>query len=197
MPDREDLIRRIKRLRELTTKRGCTEAEAMAAAEKAAKLMAEYGVSADDVEIVEARIPSKFGARSPRAVLVAGIVRATNTASLHARRYGSSEWLFIGLEPGPEIAVYLLEVCGRAVDRELREFKRGAFYKRRRSIATRKEAAADFAQAMSHRLANRMIELFADTACAEKRERADAALAARHSFTVVDGPRREPRYGEA
>ncbi|SCM75420.1 conserved hypothetical protein [uncultured Pleomorphomonas sp.] len=49
MTDREKLKAKIRALREMTSTRGCTEDEAMAAAAKAAELMREYGVS--DVEL--------------------------------------------------------------------------------------------------------------------------------------------------
>lgn len=51
MSNKTDYIRRIRSLLEKTVENGCTEAEAMLAAEKAADLMAEYELTLTDIEL--------------------------------------------------------------------------------------------------------------------------------------------------
>lgn len=180
MNDRESIIRKVKRLRALTTKRGCSEAEAMAAAEKVAQLMAEYGLSDDDVEISEAASETAGSTRSQRAVLASFIGKVTNTAAIFDWRDGGYVVVFVGSGAGPEIAAYLRDICERAIDRELRQFKKSKFYRSRRSLATKRRAAADFTGGIIQRICVRLRELFADTMSNDAYSRAIAARDARY-----------------
>jgi Protein of unknown function (DUF2786) len=46
---KERLLKQLQGLRELTTARGCTEAEALSAAEKCQELMDKYGFTASEI----------------------------------------------------------------------------------------------------------------------------------------------------
>lgn len=162
MSARNRLIAKIKALKAETRAAGATEAEAIAAAAKAAELMREHGLAADDLEFSEERRPEKRSRATWRTPLSSTIAYATNCGAIVVHQGDKSELVFVGKEPGPAIAGYLRDVCFRAVAQAQREFKQGAFYRRRRGLASKRAAVADFTDGMVTRLCVRIVELFAD-----------------------------------
>ncbi|WP_199777592.1 DUF2786 domain-containing protein, partial [Bosea sp. FBZP-16] len=162
MTPRERLRSKIAALQAKTEASGCTEAEAMAAAALAARLMAEHDFDQAEIEMTEATAPDNSTRTTNRTTwrdkLSAAIAYYTNCAMLI--RCDRGDILFVGREPGPDIAAYLRDVCFRAVDRDLREFKETPFYTRRRKLSTRRAAAADFVDGMVLRLIVRLADLF-------------------------------------
>lgn len=176
----ETLLRRLRALRAMTTANGCTEAEAMSAAAKAAEIMRDAGLTENDLEIGEASSPSKSKGRSVAADLWPVMAFCTNTDSIVLIDGDSVSVNFVGCEPGPEIAVYLREVCERAIKRELETFKAGDYYRRRRTLKTRRRAAENFVLGMVLRLRRRLLELFSPTRSDAARARAVEALGQRY-----------------
>ncbi len=80
MLDREKLIVRVRALTAKTAANGCTEAEAMAAAEKVAALMQEHAISETVLEMSNASIGVKINVKSVKSLLWAAIATATNCA---------------------------------------------------------------------------------------------------------------------
>lgn len=162
MTPRERLKAKIAALQAKTRAAGCTEAEAMADAALAARLMAEHAFDQAEIEVTDATAPDSSARTTQRTTwrdkLSGGIAVATNCAWMI--RADRGDILFVGREPGPDIAVYLRDVCFRAVERELVAFKQTPFYQRRRKLATRRQAAADFVDGMVIRLIFRVVELF-------------------------------------
>lgn len=176
MMEREKLIAKIKALKSKTTAKGCTEEEAVAAAEKAAALMAEHSIADVALEISDQTVNVSIGLKASRSRIWQYISYVTNCALLHRGGGGRHQLVFIGREPGPQIACYLRDVCDRAIARAIADFKKGKFYKARRSVATKRAAAEDFTVAMIHRLGNRIIDLFSSTISDEQRALAVKAL---------------------
>ncbi len=198
MTPRERLKAKIAALQAKTEAAGCTEAEAMAAAALAARLMAEHDFEQADIEMTEAASPGGAGPRITwRDTLSAGIAFVTNCDMI--RRQGVNDVLFMGREPGPDIAAYLRDVCFRAVDRAVREFKASSHYTRRRKLATRRQAANDFINGMVTRLVSRLYELFRPVINEAAREEAKQALARRFSgeITMRDISPRKARFSGA
>lgn len=197
MTPRERLRAKIAALQGKTQAAGCTEAEAMAAAELAARLMAEHAFDQADIEMTEATAPNKWQRSTWRDRLSAGIAVATNCDWIV--RPNSEDVLFMGREPGPDIAAYLRDICFRAVDRAVREFKETPFYGRRRKLATRRAAVADFVEGMVNRLIMRMFELFKPVISKPAREEAKQALARRFAGDLVSRPIKahDPRFSQA
>jgi hypothetical protein len=167
--NRDKLIAKIKALKAMTAAAGCTEAEAMSAAEKAAALMAEHALSEEQLEVRDQFTDVKTTFKAPRSKIWAHIAFATNCAitfQSQGRRY---RLVFVGVEPGPEIACYLREVCDRAVDRAVADFKQSPLYRARRATSTRRRAVEDFTAAMVARLGHRVEELFASTVSPAKK----------------------------
>lgn len=172
--NRETLKRRLKALRELTVGRGCTEAEAMAAAAKLAELMREHGVSEQDLDMGEAVAHTRSPLKPMRAKLWSTIAHCTNTAALISEREKGRAVTFYGREPGPEIATYLFDVCENAIRNETANFRPGEFYKRRRTAKTKRIAVEDFTSGLIVRLNGRLLQLFATTRNAAALETANA-----------------------
>jgi hypothetical protein len=139
---------------------GASEAEAMAALQKAAELMQAHGLSNDDIEFDEQDAPIKTKGKSPRDALWGTVGACTNCAST-LRGDWSPTVQFVGRAPGPEIAVYLVWVLNRAIDREVKTFQETPGYKRRRTIASKRAAVRDFTIGLVVRLKQRLRELFA------------------------------------
>lgn len=196
MADRSKIAAKIAALRAKTTGAGATEAEALAAAELAARLMAEHGLSDADIEMVSASAPERTVRATWRSILAAAVSSVTNTASiLHPV---TAEIEFIGRDPGPVIAAYLYTVLVRAVERAAREFKETTFYRRRRTTKTRKAALNDFATAMVLRLRFRLYELFAATIDKGAQETAWRALTNRYpTSTKMTAPKRKEQFSAA
>jgi hypothetical protein len=191
---------RIRALREKTTARGCTEAEALAAAELAAKLMRQYGLDAADIGMSQASARQKTRRPTERSRLYNMIALCTNTAVIASDEADGRVLVFVGREPWPDVAAYLKVVCDRAIDRAVAEFKRNPFYRRRRSVSTRRAAVELFTRAMVGRLCVRLGNLFADLYSKEQRAAAERHLAVLYPDAVARHvPRRNlgNRLGEA
>ncbi|WP_275789725.1 DUF7168 domain-containing protein [Pararhizobium gei] len=183
--NRETLKKRIAALRSKTTARGCSEAEALAAAEKAAALMAEYKISDIDLEICDVSVASKTAGHSVRDKLWNVLTRCTNTVAMVMPDGNRWQREFIGCAPGPDVAGYLYVVLDRAIDREIQSFKEGAFYRQRRNRKTRTAAVRDFTVGLVARLSIRLHLLFASEISAPSQELAIAAREERYPTSVA------------
>lgn len=196
--DREKLRARLRALLAKTTDAGCSEAEAIAAAEKAAELMRDYALTHDDVYMTEKVIPAPQKLEG-KALIIGVIAIATNSAIVHTAKSGkASIFTVYGFEPGPDIAEYLYTVCSRLIEQELALFRRSEFYRRRRSAATRRKASADFVDGMVMRLADKVMELFEDNRDGDKTKAAKKAADA--AFPNAKAHRAKPqktRFDEA
>ncbi len=196
MPHRSKIAAKIAALRAKTTGAGCTEAEALAAAELAAQLMREHGLSDADVEMSSASAPERTTRSTWRTPLAATVATVTNTAAILL--VGRAEIEFIGRDPGPEIAVYLYTVLVRAVERAARGFKEGPIYRRRRTTKTRRAALHDFAASMVQRLRSRLFDLFRGLCDKASAEAALCALTTRYGDTRgLSAPTKKVRFADA
>lgn len=168
--DREKLIAKIKALKAKTPGNGCTEAEALAAAEKAAALMAEHSLSEERLEVRDQSTDVKSTFKAARSRIWGYVAHATNCSVVHLAEGQEYRVVFVGCEPGPEIACYLRDVCDRAIDRAIADFKLSPPYKSRRATSTRRKAVEDFTVAMVDRLGRRLADLFVESRSGEKRE---------------------------
>lgn len=184
----DDIRTKVAALRRKSHDAGASEAEAMAAAAKAAELMRKYGISDEDVEFDEQAAPLKTKGRSVRDALWGTVGRCTNSAPIL-----DTNWepviTYIGHAPGPEIACYLVEVLNRAVDREIEAFKATVEYKRRRTLRTKRASVADFTEAMVLRLRYRLLELFHESMSEADFDQAKQVLGFRFGSTTAVAPR--------
>lgn len=164
----DDIRQKIAALLRLARSRAASEAEAMAAAERAARLMREYGIDPLDVEFDEKDAPIKTRGQSPRDRLWGMIAVCTNCAAVLRQDYDPAI-TYIGRAPGPDIAVYLVAVLSRAIDHEVEAFKQTPAYKRRRTLTTRRAAVQDFTVGFISRIRGRLSDMFAETISDEER----------------------------
>lgn len=196
----EKIKAKIAALLRMTRGAGCTEAEALAAAEKAAALMHEHGLSEADITIGEASVAHGTKGKGARDDLWRIVAHCTNTACTFVCVAGErgSEVVFVGRDPGPEIAAYLVAVLNRAIDTAIAEFRAGRFYRRRRSPVTRRAAVQDFTQGMILRLSRRLIEIFRASIDKAANAQAIAARDARFADARdITAPSRATRYDDA
>ncbi len=124
---------RIKALTEKTVANGCTEAEAMAAADMVGRLLERYALSMDEIEIrtarcVQAEVPLGGRRRRPIDGCVPTIARfcdckvwlsrAANPYPLAADfdwTQAGSRYVFFGFETDTALATYLFAVIHRAI----------------------------------------------------------------------------------
>lgn len=194
---RQAALERLRKLLRMTRANGCTEAEALAAAERAARLMAELGVTIGDLDFEEREIAVRGGWASARSKLWLTIAAYTNTACI----LGDRRLDYVGREPWPEVARYLHQVTDRAINQALREFQGEKWFQKRSSLRAKRAATHDFTEAMVARLKFKLRDLYAPTYSAEAGRAAQAELERRHPNTkTVAVTTRRPnlgRYDEA
>ncbi|MGD9863050.1 MAG: DUF2786 domain-containing protein [Pseudodonghicola sp.] len=193
----EDIKRKIAVLRRKADDAGASEAEAMAAAEKAAELMRKHGLTDEDVEFDEQAAPIKTKGRSVRDALWGTVGRCTNSAPVL-----DTAWdpviTFVGHAPGPEIACYLVDVLNRAIDREIAGFKASSEYKRRRTLRTKRAAVHDFTDALVLRLRVRLLDLFQDSMSEQHFDQAKQVLGFRFgTLGTIQTRRRRTEFSGA
>ncbi len=197
----DSIKRKIAALLKMNSASGCTEAEAMAAAEKAAALMREYGLSEADLTIGKASTRAASKGQGIRDQLWCIVAFCTNTASTFVHETGKrgADIVFIGPDPGPEIAAYLVTVLNRAIDGSIAVFKSEPFYRRRKTDATRRAAVRDFTAGMVGRLSRRLVDVFGPSI--DKRANALAVAARDQLFAgakPISGPELgKPRFASA
>ena len=134
---------RIKALTDKTVANGCTEAEAMAAAEMVGRLLERYALSMDEIEVrtarcVQAEVPIGGQRRRPIDGCVPAIARlcdckvwlaraARHDPAVEGVRSGArsgGRYVFFGFATDTQLATYLFAVIDRAVATETAGFKR-------------------------------------------------------------------------
>lgn len=197
--DAQKIRDRIRKLRDRKVSRGCTGAEAMQAAEVAAGLMRDYGLSEDDIVMDRRHTRTRGGARTISARLWAEVALCTNTAATFVRdEDGRAIIIWIGREPGPQIADYLHDLLSHAINRAIAEFRKSAFYRRRRSAKTKTAAVQDFTLGLVSRLRRRLHDIFAQSISDDARDAAEAARdSAMPDAETVKPKQLAERYAEA
>ena len=151
---------RIKALTEKTVANGCTEAEAMSAAEMVGRLLERYALSMDEIEVREARcvqaeVPMGGRRRRPIDACVPAIARFCECKVWLARGARQSpimmetrldppggRYVFFGFETDTALASYLFAVIDRAMVTETAAFRQGNPQLRRRACAGRRPASS-------------------------------------------------------
>ncbi|MBX9595073.1 MAG: DUF2786 domain-containing protein [Roseomonas sp.] len=188
--DLEAVKARIRALLARTPARGCTEAEAMAAAEKALQLMHEHGLTEDLVAVTKSRVQltKKWTEIDTVWPYVAFATRCQlyTVTSDQARRA-----VYLGCEPWPEIAEYLHGVIAGAAARASREFAKSPEMARRRTARTKAQARKAFMGGFALSIARKLVGLVDETDAAWLRDhdRAKKALEAEGPMKTSKAPR--------
>jgi hypothetical protein len=160
---------RIRALAAKTTDRGCSEAEAMIAAQKVGELLQVYGLSMSEVELrEEICVQREVIITGPRLQAVGGvflsIIRLTGAKGW---MNGRTTFVLFGLEPDVLMGEYLIHLVAGAVDREEFAYRGSEAY--RRSRMTPQNRLRSFRYGFAERVADRLDEI------ARHRQEAEAA----------------------
>ncbi len=197
---------RIKALTEKTVANGCTEAEAMSAAEMVGRLLERYALSMDEIEIrtarcVQAEVPLGGRRRRPIDGCVPTIARFCDCKVWLARAPAAdplqpdfdwtqpgSRYVFFGFETDTALATYLFAVIDRAVETETAAFKRGNPQFRGAGL---RQASASFQHGVVARVSERLDAMHRarDAAVHARGSTGSALVVAKHR--VVDEAFRE------
>jgi hypothetical protein len=152
---------RIKALAEKTVSNGCTEAEAMAAAEMVGRLLERYALSMEEIDVREQRciqveVPSGGQRRRPIDGCVTAIARFCDCKVWVSRDATMPSYVFFGFDADTVLAGYLFNVIDRAMATALTAFR--VMHPRLRSVGLR-SASKSFQQGMAARVAARLDEM--------------------------------------
>jgi hypothetical protein len=190
---------RIKALAEKTVSNGCTEAEAMAAAEMVGRLLERYALSMDEIDVREARcvqviVPIGGQRRRPIDGCVPAIARFCD-CKVWLARGGTDDvdtaegevdaaapmafYVFFGFETDTSLAAYLFTVIDRAIGVELARFRQANPYLRGLLL---RRGAASFQHGMAARIAERLEAMHQarETAVSTQRATGTALILAKH-----------------
>jgi hypothetical protein len=183
MQQRDELARvkaRIRALAEKTVSNGCTEAEAMAAAEMVGRLLERYALTMQEVDVrttacVQVFVSAGRRQRRPIDGCVMAIARYCDCNVWLARDEAGITYVFFGFDTDAALARYLFEVIDRAMATEITAFlpAPGADVRR---------ARASFQHGMAARVAERLEAMHAEreAAVAAQRSTGTALILARH-----------------
>jgi hypothetical protein len=163
-PKREKIANKIKELMKKTTANGCSEAEALSAAEMVGKLMNEYDLSMTEIEFkneefLTMTIETDSRVASPIHNVVTAIGVYTDCKVWFSR--GSKiVYSFFGTKRDTEIAHFLYNLLLGAIKRETENYKKTDSYKK--STLNGRTKTSSFANGMGIRLASRLQEMKRD-----------------------------------
>lgn len=162
--DLDDMIARVQALRARTVERGCTEQEALAAAEKVAELLDRHGLSLSDLEIRNQACEAIIVETSRKRAGALDDCVPTIAAFFDTRVWGEtgeqglSRYVFFGLPADVQAARYLYELVERTFETEGAGFRASATYldtpaKRRRT------ATNSFQHGLAHGITDKLMTL--------------------------------------
>ncbi len=141
--DRARISAKIRALLAKTTENGATEAEAMAAAEKASELMGEYNLSMRDVQDVKDESWGKrarpFGKGSSRRRHYHEVSNSMGAIAAFCDCkvwVSGGELVFFGTQTDTEIAHYMFDMLRETMDREYRRFEKSEAGRREKQYGT-------------------------------------------------------------
>jgi hypothetical protein len=176
---------RIRALAEKTVSNGCTEAEALAAAEMVGRLLEHYALSMEEVDLraepcVQVEVPLPGRRRRPIDGCVPAIARFCDCKVWLARDGERPRYVFFGFDTDTAMAVYLFTVIDRGIRQEGLDFR--VRHPALRGVRLR-QASSSFAHGMGSRIAERLEALHAarEAGVAAQRPAGTALIVVRHS----------------
>jgi hypothetical protein len=158
----EDIKRKILALMAKTTDNGCSEAEAMMAAEKVQSMLNQYQLSLSDIKLKESKCvtgdyDTQLRAAAPTEQCVTAVAYFTDTKCWQSTEAGGFiHYKFFGLEHDVMIAEYIMKVCDWAIIYEGEDFKNSDVYAH---SPNRSRSLKDFRYAMAVRIGTRLREM--------------------------------------
>ncbi len=175
---------RIKALAERTVSRGCTEAEALAAADMVGRLLERYALSMDEVDVraepcVRAEVPLGSRRRRPIDGCVPAIARFCDCKVWLARDPAATCYVFFGFAADVSLASYLFSVIDRAIGNALLDFRRAHPALAGTQL---RQASSSFQHGMAQRVGERLAAMHAEreAALGAARSNGTALVLAKH-----------------
>lgn len=149
---------RIRALAAKTVDRGCSEAEALAAAAKVGELLDIYGLSMSEVELrEEACIERRLSAHGPGGTALRWLLPALlRFCECRGWTDGRHDIVLFGLEPDVQMAEYLLHVIDRALAFEEHRYRLGPDYRAATARHTPQSVLRSFRYGFGDRVAKRL-----------------------------------------
>ena len=149
---------RIRALADRTIARGCTEAEAMVAAEMVGRLLERYALTMDEVDVrqepcVQVQVAVGGRRRRPIDACVPALARFCDCKVWLARDEAQIHYVFFGFETDTALAAYLFAVITRAIQTGVSGFR--ATHTGLAGTALRR-ASTSFQGGMAMRVAERL-----------------------------------------
>jgi hypothetical protein len=175
---------RIRTLTERTVARGCTEAEAMAAADMVGRLLERYALTMQEVDLrdepcVQVEVPAGGVRRRPIDACVPAIARFCDCRVWLARSEAGARYVFFGFVTDTKLAAYLFSVIDRAIRSDLLAFRRDSVGLAGTAL---RRASASFQHGMAARIAERLETMHAEreASVAANRAAGTALMVIRH-----------------
>lgn len=160
MTDREKAAARIRALRNMTVENGCSEAEAMLAAEKLAEALRDYNMTLDEADLRASPFAEDkhTGAGSVGLKLwkVAGAIAKLTGAKQWRDGGNAAQITFLGFRHEVEVATYMLRLCERAMHTEVARHMRGT---EKWPMGRRAARLVPFIDGMADRLRQRILAM--------------------------------------
>lgn len=157
MSDLAKIRERLEALRNMTVENGCTEAEALLAAEKMAELLARHGLTEEQLEALgyDEEAVELGSRRDPLEKVWLAVSRFADCTCWISRRQKLAI-VYFGRPQDVVIARYVHEVLKRAFDGDQARFKDGEQYRRRRLPKTRRAALKAFTEGWAEEVAGKI-----------------------------------------
>lgn len=161
--ERESLLAKVRALLAKTVENGATEAEAIAAAAKAAEIMEKHDLSMDELDVRESQTKQQEHAFDPvfRAHLTRVAMAISTLCETRFWNNGSgataTKGTFYGLAHDVEISGYLFDICEGAMRRDAERYHEE--HLRYLAVAARPRRRDSFLGGMADRLSQRILEI--------------------------------------
>ena len=184
---------RIRALTEKTVSNGCTEAEALAAAEMVGRLLERYSLTMSEIDVratpcVELAVSSGGKRRRPIDGCIPAIGRFCDCKVWLARGDEGVSYIFFGFETDAALAKYLFGAVDAAIATESAAFR--ARNTSLRDVALRR-ATESFQHGMAARVAERLETMHAERTASVAAQRSDGRALAVVKHDVVEAAFRE------
>jgi hypothetical protein len=164
--EREAAMRRIKALMAKTTQNGCSESEAISAAEAVSRLLNKYELNLTDIELKDSKtahetIDTRLKTTIPMDNVVVAIAKLLDCKVWVVSgegSFGGRMYHFLGLEHDVVVAKYIYSICDRAIVFSWEDHKRHIGFT---ALPQNQKGKIkdEFQIGMAHRLAGRLSEM--------------------------------------
>jgi hypothetical protein len=157
---RKAVINKLRAFAQRTVENGCTEAEAIAAAEAMQKLQHEYNMTLTDADILDAEyVTEKMQLGNQRMHPVVGAVMGVSIFT-STKMYKSGATLYIfGEKHKVDNAIYLISTIQSAMELEFLNYRGTEAYLRETWYHHGQTIRSSFMNGMAHRLYHRLLQM--------------------------------------